>query len=82
MTAPLMSPVALGLLGALLFYQKLYNTGLYFFSYLFNKRYELQPIGRVIPVVAGTNGVWIVFPAIGLAICSEMVLANSFELIR
>ncbi len=82
MTASLMSPVALGLLGALLFYQKLYNTGLYFFSYLFNKRYELQPLGRVIPVVGGTNGVWIAFPAVGLAVCSQMIFANSFDLIR
>lgn len=76
------SPVTLGLLGALLFYQKLYCTGLYFFSYLFNKRYELQPIERVIPIVGGTNGVWLVFPAIGLVICSRMIFTNSFQLIR
>ena len=82
MTAPWMSPVALGLLGALLFYQKLYNTGLYFFSYLFNRRYELQPIGRVIPIVGGTNGVWLVFPAIGLWVCAQMIFTNSFDLIR
>jgi hypothetical protein len=82
MTADWMSPVALGLLGALLFYQKLYCTGLYFFSYLFNERYRLQPLGRVIPVVGGTNGIWLVFPAIGLVVCIQLIFSNSFELIR
>ena len=82
MTLDWMSPVALGLLGALLFYQKLYNTSLYFVSYLFNRRYELQPIAWVIPIVGGTNGVWLVFPAIGLWVCTRMILDGSDALIR
>ena len=76
------SPLVPGLLGALVFYQKLYNTSLYFFSYLFNRRYELQPIARVIPVVGGTNGVWLLFPAIGLFVCAQMILDNSLAMIR
>ncbi|MEM9178021.1 MAG: hypothetical protein AAGC67_22710 [Myxococcota bacterium] len=76
------SPLVLGLLGALIFYQKLFNTSLYFFSYVFNRRYELQPLGRVIPVVGGTNGVWILFPAIGLFVCSRLILENSLSMIR
>jgi hypothetical protein len=36
----------------------------------------------VIPVVGGTNGVWLVFPAVGLVVCAQLIFANSFELIR
>lgn len=82
MTAPILSPVALGLLGALLFYQKLYCTGLYFFQYVFNRYYEKQPIGRVVPVVGGSNGVWLVFPLLGLLVSVQLIFDASFGVLR
>lgn len=75
------SPLVLGGVGALVFFQKLYCTCLYFFTYVFNRRYERHPIGRVLAVVGGTNGIWIVFPAIGLYVCARLVLENRFDLI-
>ncbi|MGI9432831.1 MAG: hypothetical protein ACR2PQ_11490 [Myxococcota bacterium] len=81
MTAGYASPVVLGLVGALLFYQKLYCTVLYFFQYLFNRRYEGHSLASVLAVVGGSNGIWIVFPAVGLYVCVRLVLENRFDLI-
>lgn len=81
MTAGYASPVVLGLVGALLFYQKLYCTVLYFFQYLFNRRYEGHSLASVLAVVGGSNGIWIVFPAIGLYVCVRLILENRFDLI-
>jgi hypothetical protein len=82
MTKPILSPVALGVLGALLFYQKLYCTGLYFFQYIFNRYYEKQPIARVLPVVGGSNGVWLVFPVLGLIVSVRLIFSASFGILR
>ena len=81
MTFEIMSPVVLGLLGALIFYQKLYCTCLYFFSYFFNRRYEGHRVGQLLAVVGGSNGVWLVFPAIGLYVCVRLILDGSFAII-
>ena len=79
MTAGMVPAVALGLVGAFIFYQKFYGTSLYFFTYLFNRRYEGHPLGRLIPIVGGTNGVWLVFPAIGLYVCIRLILENRYD---
>jgi hypothetical protein len=81
MTVPIFSPVVLGILGGLLFYQKFYGTCLYFFQYLYNRRYRGRSMGSVVGVVGGTNGVWLVFPAIGLWVCYRLILENRFDLI-
>jgi hypothetical protein len=81
MTAGMVSPVVLGLVGALIFYQKFYCTSLYFFTYLFNRRYEGKRLGRVIAIVGGTNGIWLVFPAIGFYVCVRLLLENSFDVL-
>ncbi len=81
MTVPLVPAVVLGIVGAFVFYQKLYCTGLYFFSFLFNRRYEGHPIGAVAAIVGGSNGIWLVFPAIGLYVCLRLILENRFDLI-
>lgn len=81
MTVPLVSPVVLGIVGLLIFYQKFYCTCLYFFSYLFNKRYTGHRLSRLLAMVGGTNGVWLVFPAIGVFVCLRLILDGSFDVI-
>lgn len=81
LTVPLVSPVVLGLIGALVFYQKFYCTCLYFFTYIFNRRYVGHKPAAVVGVVGGTNGVWLLFPAIGLYVCVRLILENRFDLI-
>jgi hypothetical protein len=81
MTAGMVPPVVLGLVGALIFYQKLYCTSVYLAAYLFNRRYEGRSLAWVIAIVGGTNGIWIVFPAISLYVCIRLVLENRFDLL-
>jgi hypothetical protein len=81
MTAGMVPPVVLGLVGAFIFYQKFYCTVLYFVAYLFNRRYEGRPLGWVIAIVGGTNGIWIVFPAVGLYVSIRLILENRFDLL-
>jgi len=81
MTFPIFSPVALGIIGLLIFYQKFYGTCLYFFQYIYNRRWEGRPRSGVIGVVGGTNGVWLVFPAIGIWVSIRLIVGGSFDLI-
>jgi len=40
----------------------IYCTSVYLVTYVFNRRWVGRPIGWVIAIVGGTNGIWIVFP--------------------
>lgn len=82
MTFPILSPVVLGVIGLLIFYQKLYCTCLYFFQYFFNRRFEGRPTSGIVSVVGGSNGVWLLFPAIGIYVCLRLILDDRFALIR
>lgn len=81
MTFPILPPVVLGLIGAFVFYQKLYCTSLYFFTFLFNRRHEGHRLAPLLGIVGGTNGIWIVFPAIGLYVCIRLILEGRFDLL-
>lgn len=81
MTVPFLSPVVLGIVGLLIFYQKFYGTCLYFFQYLFNRRFEGRALSGVLGVVGGTNGVWLLFPAIGIYVCLRLVLDGRFDIL-
>lgn len=81
MSFPILPPMVLGLIGLLIFYQKLYCTGLYFFQYLYNRRYAGRPLGAVLGIVGGTNGIWLVFPAIGIYVCLRLIFDGSFDVI-
>jgi hypothetical protein len=80
MTFPIFSAPVLGIIGLLVFYQKFYGTSLYFFQYLYNRRYEDRPIKGVLSVVGGTNGLWFVFPALGLYASTRLILDGSFDI--
>jgi hypothetical protein len=81
MTLPVVSPVVLGVVGLLIFYQKFYCTCLYFFTYLFNERYAGHRLGNLLAMVGGTNGIWLVFPAVGIYVCLRLILESSFDVI-
>ena len=64
------SPLFVGCVVIASYWQMLYGTIIYFFSYLFNRRYEGKSIGVYI-VVFLSNVTWIVFPALAIytAVC-------------
>jgi len=82
MTFPILPPQVLGIVGLLLFYQKFYGTCLYFFQYAYNRRWEGLPRNAVIATVGGSNGIWFVFPLIGMYVCLRLIFEGSFEVIR
>lgn len=81
MTFPVLPARVLGIVGLLLFYQKFYGTSLYFFTYLFNRRYEGHPPAAVWTFVGGINGIWLVLPGLGLYVCVRLLLDGSFDVL-
>ncbi len=82
MTHPILPPQILGLIGLVFFYQFFYQTSLYFFAYMFNKRYQGLSAAGLIGWVGGTNGFWIVIPAIGIYASLRLILDQSFAVLR
>jgi len=72
---------AIGTISIIIFYQELYGTVIYFSSYIVNQRYKGHSTGNVF-TVAFSNGIWILFPAIGMWASWQMVSSNTFNVFR
>lgn len=80
MTFEIMPARALGIVGLLLFYQMLYGTIVYFFSFIFNKRYRgHRPLNLAI-FVGLSNGLWMVFPVWGIVLSIALIYSDSYAL--
>jgi hypothetical protein len=71
----------LGVLSIIIFYQELYGTVIYFSSYVLNQRYKGHSSANVWIVIVA-NGIWIVFPALGMYASWLMIQSNSYNLFR
>jgi hypothetical protein len=70
---------ALGVLGLLSFYQEFYGTCVYFLSFVLNKRYaKLTPL-EVGIFVCFTNGLWFVFPLLGMKASWDLVMTGDYS---
>ena len=69
----------IGLMGIIKFYQEFYGTCIYFLSFFFNKRHVDKSIFEVALFVGFTNGLWFVFPLLGMYGCSKMVYTNTYD---
>lgn len=78
--APL-GPQLLGIVGIISFYQMFYGTVLYFTSFFINKRHHGKSLLEVLLFVGLTNGIWFVFPLLGVWASIQLVLQNSFAYI-
>jgi hypothetical protein len=58
-----------GCIGLAMYWQVLYGTLIYLLSYIFNKRYVGKSIVEVCLFVGFTNGMWIIFPLLGIYVC-------------
>jgi len=79
---PIWSPKVMGIIGIILFYQKLYGTVLYLFAFFNNKRYVRLSWNELIFAVILTNLMWFIFPAIGLAASIELIMSESYALFQ
>jgi hypothetical protein len=81
MSVPILPPLALGVVGILLFYQKLYGTLLYFAQFAWNRRHVGHPTGMLLAYVVATNGVWVVFPLLGMWVSLRLIVERSFTVL-
>jgi len=68
----------LGLVGLVKFYQEFYGTCIYFLSFFFNKRHMDKSVFEVFMFVGVSNGLWFVFPLIGMYASYHLILSNSY----
>jgi hypothetical protein len=61
----LLQPRLLALIGACMYWQEMYGTFVYFSSYLYHRRFRGRSLSSRL-IVLLSNGMWIVFPAVGL----------------
>lgn len=69
----------LGMIGLVKFYQEFYGTIIYGLSYIFNKRYVGCSWIEVAGFVGFANGLWFVFPLIGMWASVDMINSNSYQ---
>jgi len=74
-----LSARTLGMIGLIKFYQEFYGTVIYGLSYIFNKRYIGCSVFEVVGFVGFANGLWFVFPLIGMWTCVDMINSNSYR---
>ena len=59
-----------------------YGTILYFLSFFFNGRQRGKPIAEVAGWVGGSNGLWIIFPLVGMYASFQMISTQTFDVVR
>lgn len=76
------TPRTLGLIGLVPFYVEFHGTIVYFSSYLANQRYKNFTLAEVVLFIGGSNGLWIIFPVIGMYACYDMIQTDSMAILR
>ena len=71
-------PRNLGIIAVIKFYQEFYGTCVYFLSFFMNKRHKGKSFFEVFLFVGVTNGIWFVFPLLGMFVAVQMIHSNSF----
>jgi hypothetical protein len=59
-----------------------YGTVLYYLSFFYNGRQRGIPIAEVIGWVGGSNGIWIIFPLIGMYASFQLIQTGTFNVFR
>jgi hypothetical protein len=77
-----LTPITVGLIGMVSFYQEFYGTVIYFLSFIMNKRYVGKGPVEVALFVGLTNGIWFVCPLVGMWVSYAMITTNSFAIVR
>lgn len=74
----LVSARAIGCMGLVKFYVEMHGTCVYFLSFLLNERYKGRGLVEVLLFVGLSNGLWLVFPLLGIQASLSMIFQNSF----
>ena len=77
-----LSPLLVGCVGLAMYWQVLYGTIIYILSFVFNKRYEGKTLTEVCLFVGFSNGIWIIFPAIGIWACVAVLRDGTLDVFQ
>ena len=81
MTFHLLPARVLGIIALLLCYQMWYGTVIYLVSYFHGRKHVGRSPLEVATIVGMTNGVWLVFPVIGMIAALAMIESGSYAVV-
>ncbi|CAB9508894.1 expressed unknown protein [Seminavis robusta] len=73
------SPLFVGCVCLASYWQMMYGTIVYFLSYIWNERYKGKPLVISLGIVGIANGIWMVFPSIGIYACVSILDKKDFS---
>ena len=76
------SSLFVGCVGLAMYWQVLYGTLIYILSFVFNRRYEGKSLTEVVLFVGLSNGIWIVFPLIGIWACVVILRDGNLDVFQ
>jgi hypothetical protein len=78
MTAQYVPATTLGIVAVAVFYQMLYGTVVYAFSFALNGQHRGHTRANVAMFVGGSNGLWVIFPLWGIVVAIILITTNSY----
>lgn len=72
----------LAMVGLALFWQVFYGTVIYFWAFVHNKQYVGHTKFNLALFIGGTNGLWLVAPVVGMAVCVAMILSGNYAVLH
>jgi hypothetical protein len=71
-----------GCVGLAMYWQVMYGTIIYLLSYVYNRRYVGRSIFEVCLFVGFTNGIWLIFPPVGIYACVCMLRDGNMDVFQ
>ena len=81
-TTTTIPPLIIGLLFIISNYQMWYGTVIYFLSFFFNNRHLGKSTVEVALFVGVSNGIWFLFPLLGMWIGYYIILNDNMKIVR
>ena len=73
---------AVAIVGLMMYWQELYGTCVYLFSFVFNKRYVGKEVGEVLGFVGISNSLWFFFPIVGIYASARLILDGDWSVME
>lgn len=80
-TAGVLPPIAVGILGAMLFWQWVYASSLYLVSFFVGQKWSRITPSQFYIYIMGPNAVWILIPIVGLYVSIRLILDGDYSVL-
>ena len=78
----LVSSLWVGCIGIAMYWQVMYGTIVYIFTFMFNRRYVGKSTLEVMSFVGLTNSLWFIFPTLGIYACVSMLRDGNMDVFQ